>query len=332
MPPRRLIDAVNELDPASRALLDLSLRLGVDDGELGSVLALEPGDVARRRQRLLEGLAAEQGRDPGAAQEVERELRELPAEEWSLGAAAADGMNGGEPGAAPHLTVVEGDASETMTGPEAEAAEATEADESGTATSEPPSAPAEAEPADRRRGPRLAGILVTLAVLAAIVIVASVVGSEDGEVDGSAGDGAAAEDPGAGESEGRGEEAPTGGGDAADDRAEAPAAAALEPLPATDGEVGGTARVTGSGEEARLELQVRGLDRPPASYEVWLYDSVIDSVSLGRLDDDGSLEATLPADAGEFGLLDVSLERGSDPGHSGASVLRVPLEDLLPEA
>ena len=46
VPADRLPDAIGDLDPGNRALLDLSLRRGVSDAEIGELLRKEPADVA----------------------------------------------------------------------------------------------------------------------------------------------------------------------------------------------------------------------------------------------------------------------------------------------
>lgn len=57
VPADRLPAALGDLDPGNRALLDLSLRRGVSDAEIGELLRKEPGDVARGRDAVLELLA-----------------------------------------------------------------------------------------------------------------------------------------------------------------------------------------------------------------------------------------------------------------------------------
>jgi DNA-directed RNA polymerase specialized sigma24 family protein len=56
---RDLGAALGRLDPESRALLDLSMRRGMTDEEIAAVLRVEPGEVHRRRDELLERLAEE---------------------------------------------------------------------------------------------------------------------------------------------------------------------------------------------------------------------------------------------------------------------------------
>ena len=79
VPSDRLAAAVRGLDPASRALLDLSLRQGVPDREIAELLGSDPGEVERRRTEVLERIAAEAGVDGDDAN-----LRETLASETSI--------------------------------------------------------------------------------------------------------------------------------------------------------------------------------------------------------------------------------------------------------
>jgi DNA-directed RNA polymerase specialized sigma subunit len=75
--------ALGRLDDQSRALLDLSLRRGMADEEIGEVLRVDAADVARRREELLERLASDLGLD-GREQrdELFATLPDLPDALW----------------------------------------------------------------------------------------------------------------------------------------------------------------------------------------------------------------------------------------------------------
>ena len=80
-------------------------------------------------------------------------------------------------------------------------------------------------------------------------------------------------------------------------------------------------------------MSLRGLppSEPGQFYELWLLNSVDDMVALGTFSvpASGAVDVTvpLPADAGRFGALDLSLEPDDgDPAHSTISVLRAPLK------
>jgi DNA-directed RNA polymerase specialized sigma24 family protein len=78
--------ALARLDPEGRALLDLSLRRGTPDEEIAGVLRVDPDDVGRRRDELLDRLAEELHlgtRDQ--RDELFATLPDLPAECWPEG-------------------------------------------------------------------------------------------------------------------------------------------------------------------------------------------------------------------------------------------------------
>src|SRR4051794_9237643 len=82
--------ALGRLDPASRALLDLSLRRGMKPEEIGELLGTDADSVVAAREAALEQLATElEMADPSQLDEVRTRLAELPAEAWTGSAAAA---------------------------------------------------------------------------------------------------------------------------------------------------------------------------------------------------------------------------------------------------
>jgi hypothetical protein len=74
---KRLRAAVEDLDPASRALLELSLGRGMSDGDLVEVLGGESGGVAARRSEVIERIADDLGvrGDPAAVRALREDLR-----------------------------------------------------------------------------------------------------------------------------------------------------------------------------------------------------------------------------------------------------------------
>jgi hypothetical protein len=66
------------------------------------------------------------------------------------------------------------------------------------------------------------------------------------------------------------------------------------------------------------------------TYQVWLYDSVLDARSLGAATGTKiELDLKLPRNATHYRYVDVSLEpKDGNPNHSGRSVLRVPVAKL----
>lgn len=80
---------------------------------------------------------------------------------------------------------------------------------------------------------------------------------------------------------------------------------------------------------AELHLDLSGLPAPDgAFYEVWLLDPDQGRlVSLGPVRPDGTYVLPAGAAPGEWPAVDVSIEpHDGDPGHSGASVLRGPVQ------
>jgi anti-sigma-K factor RskA len=251
-----LTTALRELDPGSRALLDLSLRRGVRDEELAELLKTDTGEVERRRAEAIETVAAEVGRsDPGELPTVRSELAELPPDSW----------NGG-----------------------------------GTARS----APVEAETS--RLSPRRM-LIAALPIAAIAAIVAGLVA--------------------AGAYHGGDEASPRKAPVAPKAPAPSGQRVALAPVGATAAR--GTARLAGRGRRTRLKLSLSGL-APDARHEAWLYDSIADAVPVGAFRGPSArVRARLPAGAGRYRYLDVSLEPSDgNPSHSGQSVLRIPLSKL----
>ena len=76
-------EALARLDAESLALLELSVRRGLDDEEIGEFLRVGPEEVARRRNELLDRLATELDLD-GREQrdELFATLPDLPGEYW----------------------------------------------------------------------------------------------------------------------------------------------------------------------------------------------------------------------------------------------------------
>jgi hypothetical protein len=82
----RLAECVRRLDPATRALLDLSVRRGVRDDVMAPILRTDPFHLAWRRARALESVASEvgDGSRPAPLGEVRMALEALPREAWGL--------------------------------------------------------------------------------------------------------------------------------------------------------------------------------------------------------------------------------------------------------
>jgi len=296
VPADRLPAAIGDLDPGNRALLDLSLRRGVSDAEIGELLRKEPGDVARGRDAVLELLAdALDVGGPDRRERIRQAVAALPDDAWRAG----------PPPSPPSASV-------TLREPRAE-------------PPEPPKRPVLPRDRDRaatardlddelhfepEKGSRRIGLLWLLGLMAVLGALAAILLSSGGDDDDSNGaDGNRSEPP---PSQGP---SPEPGGRTAE----------LDALAGGPG--GGRLVVTDEG----ATITLRGLPDRDGAYEVWLYDSVVRAKSLGTVPSgSGRLEASLPADAGRYRFLDVSLEPADgNPNHSGDSVLRAPLRELL---
>jgi hypothetical protein len=262
MPTDSFTSALERLDPASRALLDLSLRRGMRTEEIAEVLGAEPESVEASRDAALRRIATDVGMpDAEDLDQVRTRLAELPAEQW-LG-------NGKAPVEEP--------------------------------VAEEPAEPVADKP--KRRGsvwPLLLGLLLTAGVIVAIALGTSDNGNPTSTTAprGTAPAPAPPKAPKAGQ------------------------AAKLIALGATGAT--GTAKVSGG----RLTLRARGL--PAGHYEVWLYNSILDTRSIATANGRRiSVTAKLPGGWKRFRFVDISRERrDGNLSHSGESVLRVPTKTL----
>jgi hypothetical protein len=289
VPTDRLPAALGDLDPGNRALLDLSLRRGVSDAEIGELLRKEPSDVARGRDAVLELLA--DALDVGGHDRRER-VREavaaLPDDAWRTRAAPTPPP---PPRPEPPAEKPELDVKLRTRRPER-------------AFDDKPLI----EPGPRRS--RRGGLIAALALVAVLGVVAALLLGGGDDDDDSNGSGS--------------QPAPTQGGPGPNGDSEG-RTARLSPLGGERGE--GSVSVTDEG----ATISIRGLPSRSGSYQVWLYDSVVQAESLGTFEGaSGRLRVQLPADARRYRFLDVSLEPAdANPNHSGDSVLRAPLGDLL---
>jgi hypothetical protein len=81
--PERLESCIRRLDPADRALLDLSLNRGIPDAAMAPVLRVDPMRLAWKRARALERVASRLGMsEPADLARVRSALAELPSQAW----------------------------------------------------------------------------------------------------------------------------------------------------------------------------------------------------------------------------------------------------------
>src|SRR4051794_39543190 len=118
MPRDSFTNALGRLDPASRALLDLSLRRGMRPEEIADLLGADAETVVASRDHALERVAADVGLAGDTQLDELREgLAELPSAAWA-GAArgngnhVANGANGNGRNGHGHAALVEPEAVE----------------------------------------------------------------------------------------------------------------------------------------------------------------------------------------------------------------------------
>lgn len=308
MPTDSFTPALARLEPANRALLDLSLRRGMRPEEIGDLLGTDPESVIVAREAALEQLGAELGLDETPdLDDLRARLSALPDEAWT-----GQAQEEAEPEA------------------DAEAAEETDSEPQPHLTlAEAPAEPGEREE-PREAGKRKSRLPLLLALLAVAAVVLVIVLASGGSGD----DGNTASNTPAPKSQ-----KPAKKPSKPASKPSKPAEPSKPAQPAASPEVKLTA-VTGAGSATgtaslsdggkRLHLEVSGL--PSGSYEVWLYDSVVDAQSIGKADGTSiKLDVALPQNASQYRYIDVSREPADgNPNHSGESVLRVPLAKLSP--
>ena len=108
----------------------------------------------------------------------------------------------------------------------------------------------------------------------------------------------------------------------------------MDPLPGMPDSGTASVSMSGSGNDRRVTVQLKGLPKPNGVYELWLYNALIGAQPLGTASSgNATITARLPADAGDFKYLDLSRESGpNDHIHSGISVRRAALAPLLSDS
>jgi hypothetical protein len=316
----RLIDASAALGAADQALLSIWVNRGLDDAALARLTGMSDETIADRRSRIVEhlsgvlGLPAENIRSALAELVVSPEVHPAAAEGPAAradppaanGTAPASELADGRPrpnGAAPPGLVTPSANAPTRPGdrPDADAG--------------PDLAP-DTESSSRRRRRRWYALALFVIVVVAVVLVVSLGSSGSGQHRGPS--------P-------RLTPASTQTVPPTSSTSPSPSPTAgirsVEPLVALPGvpdQATGTVRISGTGPHLTLDLSVSNL--PAAShghYEVWLYDSIINSEALGRLRAGVThLSLRLPGDAGRYHWIDISFQPLGAVFHSGESQLR----------
>jgi len=298
VPADRLPDAIGDLDPGNRALLDLSLRRGVSDAEIGELLRKQPTDVARGRDAVLELLAdALEVNGHDRRERVREAVAALPDDAWQVRAPAPPPAPGEPEKPADERDDDEDEDDGEDRSDRDRAVAARELDDE-----------LHFEPEGRRS--RRTGLLALLG-LAAVIIALILLLSSGGD-----------DDDDSGTSQGSGSQPTQDGGPGPQ-----PEGNSQKLTPLGNGKGEGMVTVTDEG----ATVVVRGLPKPDGSYQVWLYNDIVDAQSLGTITGgSGKLEVKLPPEARDYKFVDVSSEPAdANPNHSGASVLRAPLRELL---
>jgi hypothetical protein len=312
LPTRRLIDATAKLDPADRALLNLWLNRGFDDQRLATLTGMSPEAVVGRRDRVIGRLSEDLTLPPA---DVQQALWELASGETTNGSRSLD-ENAEISSTNGHGTSdrVPETATGLLLGPAAARPEAA-------APPEP-----EERTGSRRRTARLAAALVVLAGIIIAIVLLVTEGSHASHRPRPQAQSAptavtpSPSTPAVSTPTTSSSPAPA----AAQSKPAAPAPLAFAGLPGGLMHTRGAVQLLGPIKHLKLKLTVRGL--PTAHhghYQVWLFNSVLDSRSLGRLRT-GVRAASyrLPSQARRYRWIDVSFQPTGYVNHSGESELR----------
>jgi hypothetical protein len=329
-----LAEGLSELELPFRATLELRYRRGLPDETIAAVAQLEEPEIVRQRSRALVWLAQRAGIEgPDAIDAVEGGLTMLwedppaaepqpPTEQPEVAAPSAPES---EPAPPPEpearteqLPLTESIPPPSVAPPGSRTAAAPlptpKPFPSPRSKSQPkpkkpkatkPKTPKSEEGSNRR--------LIALLALAAAVVVLFIVITSGGSDDTTTG---AAPSTPSNTKESKGDK-PTSD------------AVTMQMLPGVD--VAGAIDVTMSGDPATpdLDMKLSGLPDPDGEYRAWLYNSVIDSRSLGRArKGDGEVKVTLPEGWEDYKFIDVSVQDPGSIAHSGKSISRISTADL----
>jgi hypothetical protein len=288
---RRLIDAAAKLDPADRALLNLWVNRGLDDERLTELTGMSIDALHVRRDKIVGQLAAELGLPD---EDVRGALEHISPDDEAVSPSAPNGLTDAAPSPNGATTVTEPEApppAHHLPPP-------------------PPEGPAEA-PHSRR--------WLWLGLLALVVIAAVVIAIVAGGGRSSPAPRRTASTPRTTTTATPTPTVPTPAHPTA-----SPVPAPLAGLPGGLAHASGSVKLSGKLKNLKLSLKVRGLPAAHAGhYEVWLYNSVIDSQPLGRLrNGHHRLTVHLPANVRHYRWIDISFQPVGAVNHSGESELR----------
>jgi hypothetical protein len=270
----RLIDAAAKLDPADRALLNLWVNRGLDEGRLTELTGMSIDALQGRREKIVAQLAADLGLPD---EDVRAALQQISPDVEARSPPGPNGLAQAPPSANGATTV----------------------------------APAESLPRRRR---------LWVGLLALVLIAAAVIAIIAGGRRSSRGPRPAGGTPTTATATPQAPPVPT----PAHPTTVTPVPPPLAALPGGLTHASGSVKLSGKVKNLKLSLTVRGLPAAHAGhYEVWLYDSVIDSLPLGRLrNGHHGLIVRLPASVRHYRWIDISFQPVGSVNHSGESELR----------
>jgi hypothetical protein len=334
---RRLIDAAATLDPADRAFLNLWVNRGLDDERLMELTGMSRAALEKRRGKIVARLGAELGLPEqdirGALEQISPGDEEVTTPRTGGVTDAPSGTNGADPAAAredpaeaPETAVSATVAPETAASETAAVTPQATAIQPDRLTDRPAASDHTAlpeqvtgpeggpsPPSGRRRG-RWLGLAVLLAIVVAAVIAVLAGGGASPQTSHRAASTAITPTTATQTPTVATPTHPTAG----------PVPAPLLGLPGGLAHASGAIKLSGPVKHLSLNLTVRGLPAPHAGhYEVWLYNSVLDSRPLARLRTGRHhLVIRLPARARRYRWIDISFQPAGVINHSGESELR----------
>lgn len=320
---RRLIAATADLDPASRAMLNLWLHRGLSDAQIAEYIGGTPDGVTARREALVEALSAKLDVTPEEVHETVEQLAGRRGEQAASATAPEEAGADAEPdetvpreepkSAAPQREPA-------VAGPES-FAPPEPAETEGRERTEAPDGGAVPAAGHRRRLPWTVLLIVALSLLALLLLVSVLLTGSGKSTSAPKSTPSAAPVPRA-----RAGSGPASAGPRRPPPASARAALRLRPLPGgASPTASGVATLSRTRGATRLHLVVRGLAplRRATVYGVWLYNSVLDTAPLAVLPRAaGTVVVRLPRRFPHYHFIDVSVQQVPSYVHSGQSVLR----------
>jgi hypothetical protein len=307
---RRLIDAAASLDAADRALVNLWVNRGLDDAAVARMTGTDPSAIAERRGRIVMRLGTELGLPPDQVAETLETLAASDDRPTATGAGEAEAQQSPEDAEAPAEAVHPSSNGHAPT-PESVIATA----EIPVAPTTAANAPGEGTATDRTRRRQWAWIPALLAAALVVAVVVIVAGGSSPKHHRTITAVQTHTVPPAPVTPTSSSPPPT---------VSRPPTHPLAALPGGVSRARGAVFLSGRRHHLKLRLTVIGLPAARGGhYEVWLYNTVIQSQPLARLRSGvRHLLIRLPNHAARFHWIDISFQPAGVIYHSGESILR----------